>query len=308
MKQICLMVLICVLALFIGPHDIAAQSDSLAAPPIDGLMAIEKQANEAWSKGDSRFFDGLLSEKFVAREAERRLDKAAVLKMIADAKCDIKTSNLDEPWLAKVNADMYVLSYRGTYEGTCPGPDGKSIKIASPSRVATVWIRSGDKWQAAFHGENPIVDPKRVSLSTKAVRSATVKRSDARTRTLSALEKAVWDAWKDHDFRKMDSLTAKGLSFIDIFGNSYDNRDTILKTWSSNVCKVKSVNISDAVSFSISPTVALLTHIGTANGTCYGEKLGPIYGNSIYVKEGGAWKLAFTMNLPCNNPLFWFTQ
>ena len=261
-------------------------------------MALEKKANEAWGKSDSKFFDSLLSETFVTREAERRVDKAAVIEMVADAKCDIKTWNLDEPWMVKINSDTYVLSYRGTYDGTCPGPDGKSMQIPSPTRVATVWIRNGDKWQAAFHGENLIVDPKNVSLTNAVARSSKTKHGDAKTKVLTALEKVAWEAWKDHDFKKMDGLTAKGLSFIDIFGNAYDNRDTILKTWSSNVCKVKSVKITDAVSFSFSPTVALLTHIGTANGKCYGEKLGPIYGNSVYVKESGTWKLAFTMNMP----------
>ncbi len=293
MKQTSLTIFTFFAAFFIVVSEVPAQND----PTIDTLMALEKKANEAWHKGDSKFFDGLLSEKFVAREDEKRLDKAALVKMIADTKCAIKTWDLEEPWLVKINADTYVLSYRGTYDATCPGPDGKSMQIPSPTRVATVWIRSGDKWQAAFHGENLIVDPKNVSLSAIA-RSSKAKRGDVKTKTLAALEKAAWEAWKDHDLRKMDRLTAKGLSFIDIFGNDYDDRATILKTWSSNVCKVKSVIISDAVSFSLSPTVALLTHIGTANGTCYGEKLGPIYGNSVYVKEGRAWKLAFTMNMP----------
>ena len=294
MKLESLTILILVAAFFFAAPRVDAQDQ---APKIDALMGLERTAIEAWNKGDSNFFKGMLSEKFVSREAERRLDKAAIVKMIADAKCDIKTWTLDEPWMAKIDADTYVLSYRGTYVGTCPGSDGKSLKVPSPTRVATVWIRSDDKWQAVFHGENLIVDPKNASLSATA-RSSKAKRGDVRTKNLAALEKAAWQAWKDHDFKKMDGLTAKGLSFIDIFGNAYDNRDTILKTWSSNVCKVKSVTITDAVAFSFSPTVALLTHIGTADGTCYGEKLGPIYGNSIYVKEGGAWKLAFTMNMP----------
>lgn len=294
MKRTSGTILIFVVAFVFAVPEMAAQND----PTIDGLMTLEKKANEAWSKGDSKFFDGLLSDKFVSRKDSQRLDKAAVIKMIAEDKCDLKSFNLDDEWMVKVDPVTYVLSYRATWDGTCAGPDGKSLKIPSPTRAATVWIWNGDKWQVAFHNENLIVDPKNVSLANAVARSSKAKRGNAKTRTLAALEKTAWEAWKDHDFKKMDVITAKGLSFIDIFGNDYDDRDTILKTWSSNVCKVKSVIISDAVSFSLSPTVALLTHIGTANGTCYGEKLGPIYGNSVYVKEGGAWKLAFTMNMP----------
>jgi hypothetical protein len=35
-------------------------------------MALAKEANEAYVRGDSRFFEGLLSEKFVMREGGRR--------------------------------------------------------------------------------------------------------------------------------------------------------------------------------------------------------------------------------------------
>ena len=53
------------------------------APSLEALLALEKQANEAYMRGDSRFFEGLLSEKFVMREDGHRMDKAAVVKMIA---------------------------------------------------------------------------------------------------------------------------------------------------------------------------------------------------------------------------------
>lgn len=45
------------------------------------------------------------------------------------------------------------------------------------------------------------------------------------------------------------------------------------------------------------PSVELLMHEGTADGTCYGERVSALHGNSVYVLEGDAWKLAFTMNM-----------
>jgi hypothetical protein len=42
------------------------------APSLEALMALAKEANEAYVRGDSRFFEGLLSEKFVMREGGRR--------------------------------------------------------------------------------------------------------------------------------------------------------------------------------------------------------------------------------------------
>lgn len=81
-----------------------------AAPTADALLALDKQANEAYIKSDSKFFEGMLSDKFVMYEGGQRLDKAAVIKMIAGNKCDVKTWNLEDPQMAKIDADTYALS------------------------------------------------------------------------------------------------------------------------------------------------------------------------------------------------------
>src|SRR6202521_936089 len=131
-----------------------------AAPTADALMAFEKQANDSYVKGDSKFFEGMLSDKFVILGGGQRMDKAATVKMIAGVKCDIKSMDLTEPALSMIDADTYALSYKATWDGTCNGPDGKPMKVPSPIRSASIWVRSGDKWLAVFHGENLIVDPK----------------------------------------------------------------------------------------------------------------------------------------------------
>src|SRR6266852_7257884 len=132
-----------------------------AAPTADALMALDKQANEAYVKGNSKFFEGMLSDKFVILTGGgQRMDKAATVKMIGSEKCDIKSMDLTEPAMSMIDADTYALSYKATWDGTCNGPDGKPMKVPSPVRSASIWVRSGDKWQAVFHGENLIFDPK----------------------------------------------------------------------------------------------------------------------------------------------------
>src|SRR5258708_2521389 len=61
-----------------------------AAPTADALFALDKQANDAYLKGDGKFFDGLLSDKFVMNMNGQRLSKAEVVKNIATVKCDAK--------------------------------------------------------------------------------------------------------------------------------------------------------------------------------------------------------------------------
>jgi hypothetical protein len=292
-----------------------------AAPTVDALMAFDKQANAAYFKGDSKFFEGMLSDKFVILGGGQRMDKAATVKMIASVKCDIKSMGLTEPWMSMIDADTYALSYKATWDGTCNGPDGRSVKVPTPIRSASIWVRSGDKWQAVFHGENLIVDPKNpaappapaakkeepkkddktaANSNTPSNAAAPAKATpDGNTDALAKVELALWEAWKEHDAKKLDALMARDVSFVNIFGTSLATRADAMKDWTGAGCEVKSVSVTDGFATALSPTVEMLTRKGAADGTCGGQNIGgtPIWGVSIYVKEGAAWKFAFGMNL-----------
>jgi len=297
-----------------------------AAPTADALMALDRQANEAYVKGDSKFFEGMLSDKFVILAGGgQRMDKAATVKMIAGVKCDIKSMDLSEPAMSMIDADTYALSYKATWDGTCNGPDAKPMKVPSPIRSASIWVRSGDKWQAVFHGENLIVDPKSppkaapaappekpkqvepkkdiktaANSNTASNNAAPAKATpDANTGALVKVELAVWEAWKARDAKKLDDLMAKDVSFVNIFGTYLATRADALKDWTGANCEIKSVSVTDGFASALSPTVEMLTRKGTADGTCGGQKVGGtvIWGVSIYVKDGDAWKFAFGMNL-----------
>jgi hypothetical protein len=295
-----------------------------AAPTADALMTLEKQANEAYVKGDSKFFEGMLSDKFVIlTDGGQRMDKAATVKMIAGVKCDIKSMELTEPALSMIDADTYSLIYKATWDGTCNGPDGKRAKVPSPIRSASIWFRSGDKWQAVFHGENLIVDPKnppkaapaappRKEEPKKDVKTAANSNTasntgapakatpDANTDALVKVELALWEGWKAHDAKKLDDQLAKDVSFVNIFGTYFATRAEALKDWTGVNCQIKSVSVSDGFATALSPTVEMLTRKGTADGTCGGQEVGgtAIWGVSIYVMDGDVWKFAFGMNSP----------
>jgi hypothetical protein len=266
----------------------------------------------------------MLSDKFVILTGGgQRMDKAATVKMIAGVKCDIKSMDLTEPAMSMIDADTYALSYKATWDGTCNGPDGKPMKVPSPIRSASIWVRSGDKWQAVFHGENLIVDPKNppkaapaappkkeqpkkddktaANSNTAANTAGPAKATpDANTDALVKVELALWEAWKEHDAKKLDDLMAKDVSFVNIFGTYLATRADAMKDWTGANCQVKSVSVTDGFATALSPTVEMLTRKGTADGTCGGQNIGgtAIWGVSIYVKDGDAWKFAFGMNSP----------
>ena len=287
------------------------------APTVEALMALDRQANEAYMKGDSKVFEGILSDKFVILTDDgHRMGKGATVKMIAGVKCNIKSMDLTEPAMSMIDADTYALSYRASWDGTCNEPDGKPMKVPSPIRSASIWVRSGDKWQAVFHGENLIIDPKNLPPSAKreakkppenkepAANSNTASNlapsatPDANTNALVKVELALWEAWKAHDTKRLDDLMAKDVSFVNVFGTYLPTRADALKDWTGTNCEVKSVSVSNGFATALSPTVEMLTRKGTADGTCGGQNIGAtdIWGVSIYVKDGDAWKFAFGMN------------
>jgi hypothetical protein len=280
-----------------------------AAPTPGALLALDKQANAAYLTGDSKFFEGMLNDKFVTREGGRQVNKATVVKLIAGNKCSVKDWKLEDPLMARIDADAYVLSYRGTFDGSCTGPDGKPVKIPSPIRAATVWIRAGDTWRAAFHGQDPILDPKNPPSPAKAASDKESKEGgrglanakatvDPSTAAMMRVEKSVWEAWMAKDAAKLEELTTPDLSFQNIFGTYFANKVDTLKNWTSEYCDIKSVSVTDGEGILLSPAIGMLNRTGTAAGTCNGQKVTPvpIYGTSVYVKEGDTWKLAYSLN------------
>ena len=290
-----------------------------AAPTAETLLALDKQANEAYLKGDGKFFETFLNDKFSMIEKGGRVDKAMAVKMISSVKCETKSMTLDDPKMTMIDADTYALSYKNTTDGTCTY-EGKTEKIPSPVRAATVWIRSGDKWQAVFYGENAILDPKSpppspakteapkgepkkdaskaddkaASNSNSATPPAPARAPSANTDALVAIEKSGWEAWMKKDAKKLEEVTAKDLAIVAPDG-SWMNRADAIKSWVEMPCEnVKAVEVKNGFGTALSANAEMLTFTGWSDGTCYGQKNGSQDSMSVYVKEGGAWKLAFS--------------
>ena len=269
------------------------------APTMDALVTLEKSAYEAWKSKDAKFWDTFLSDKFVGYGSSGKLDKASATREYTGADCEIKSYALSDEQMKPLGNDAALITYKTTVDGTCGGQ-----KVPANSWAAGVYVRDGDKWKGAFHAEAPVVDPK-VAPAKPVDKKEAPKEDEAKptdrdagTDAMLAVEKAVWEAWKAHDAKKIEDLTARDISFINIFGTYFATKADALKDWTGAGCDVKSVSVTDAAGTMLSPTVGILTIKGTAEGTCYGQKVGPVWGTSVYVKDGDAWKWAFGINLP----------
>ncbi len=307
-----------------------AAKPAAAAPTAETLFAMDKQANEAWIKGDKAFFEGFLSDKFVSFERGMRMSRPEILQMIGSFKCDVKTWNIEDPQMAMINADTYVMSYKGTFDGSCTGPDGKAQKLPSPIRGASIYVRDGDKWKGAFHSETLIIDPKNPpaaapakpetkkeepkkeekpaapAAATPASSAAPATSAPAKptpgpnTDALVKIHTAGWEAFKAKDAKWFDANLTATASNVDPLGNWFSGKAAVIKQWTETMkCEgITKVSVTEGFATAISPTVEILTLKGSADGTCDGQKNGGLWQSAAYVKEGDAWKLAFMFESP----------
>jgi hypothetical protein len=271
-----------------------------AGPTKVALVTLEKSAYAAWKSKDAKFWDTFLSDKFVGWGSSGRLDKASATKEFTGADCAIKSYALSDEQMSPLGKGAALITYKITVDGTCGGQE-----VPANSWAASVYVRDGDKWKGVFHAEASVVDPKAALAKPADKKKAPQKdkaqsaAADASTDAMLAVEKTVWEAWRAHDGKKLEDLTAKDISFINIFGTYFATKADALKDWTGAGCDVKSVSVTEDARTMLSQTTGILTFKGTADGTCYGQEVNSvIWGTSIYVKDGDAWKWTFGINVP----------
>lgn len=276
------------------------QQAASAGPAQAILLSREMSAYEAWKSKDAKFWDSFLSDKFIGWGSSGRLDKASAAREYTGADCEIESYAISDAQMTQLGRDAALITHKVAVSGSCGGQ-----KVPPESWAATAYVRDGDRWKAAFHAEAAIVDPaapaKPVAKRAEGERTQTNSANrDARTDALLRLERAIWDAWKDHDAKRLDRLTAANVQFINIFGTHLATKAEALKDWSGAGCDVKTIALTDAAATMLSADAGILTFHANADGTCFGQKVGPVWGSSIYVKDGDTWRWEFGINLPAD--------
>ena len=279
----------------------ANMAKSSAPPPTqDALVALDHKAFEAWKNKDTKFWDTFISDRFAAIEPTGKIDKAAVLKHFSTNECEVKSYSTSDEQMKSLGNDAALLTYKATADATCRGQ-----KEPAQSWAATLFVREGDQWKAAFHSENPIADAndksakpmhpaeKPADKSSATASPATEAKSDAATDALLAQEKKAWEAWKAKDAKTLDDWAASDLVAFTSKGRA--DRATALKGWAEDGCDVKSVSLTDPSHVSFGTDYALLLFKASTDGKCQGSAIPTEYGASVYHNEAGTWKAVFTM-------------
>ena len=257
------------------------------------LGSLEERSYAAWKSGDTKFWSAFLSDKFVGWSRSGRLDKSAAERVMSGVDCQINSYRLIAKQVNQLTANAAVLTHRTEISGTCG-----SERLAPASYTATVYVREAGEWKAAFRTQSAITDPmKAVKPAAGDIWNGGPTSNDASTQTLLDREQAVWGAWKDRDTKRIDALLGDSIQFIDIFGNHLATRPETLKAWSGEGCDVKSFDISGAKATMFAPDFGILTVRATTDGKCFGQDVWPIWGTSLYVKNGDTWFWSFGINV-----------
>jgi len=106
-------------------------------------------------------------------------------------------------------------------------------------------------------------------------------------KSLIATEKKLWTAWKNKDPKPFKATLSADSVLVGESGVA--DKATAIKAITSMDCDVKSYALSDFKVAMASSTVALLSYKGTAEGTCSGTAIPPVWASSVYVNRGGKW-------------------
>lgn len=113
---------------------------------------------------------------------------------------------------------------------------------------------------------------------------------------LSEMETALWNAWKNKDSKAFDTQLSEDSVMVGEQGVGMKN--DVVKMMASMPCDVKSFTLTDWKLTKLSPTTALITYKGVADGTCMGQPIPTAWASSIWVKRKNVWQAAFHQETP----------
>lgn len=259
------------------------------------LADLEQGAYDAVKAKNGQFFEGFLDDGFVGVGRFGRGGKADVPKMITDNPCDIKSISTSDAEAVELGEGVALLTMKLTEDGEC---EGKAVP--SPQWAATVYVKDGDAWKAAYHQTVPAPDAKgELPERPESAKDTPPADADAElTAALSEKLKAGWEAWSKNDAKWFEENTSA--DYVSVTGTEgRSDRATRIKFQGEHKCEIKSISHDSQRTTKLSDNVVMVTYKSVVEGTCEGNAFpDAIWATSIFVKDGDNWKPAFYMGTP----------
>jgi ketosteroid isomerase-like protein len=118
----------------------------------DAMMAVERKGWEGWMKQDSKMIDETIGKDvaFVDPSGKGYFGKDAVMKEWLSGQCKVSSVDVSDGKASMINADVAILTYKGTAVGTCG-----DMKL-TPIWGTTVAVKEGATWKAVYIFETPM--------------------------------------------------------------------------------------------------------------------------------------------------------
>jgi hypothetical protein len=112
------------------------------------FMAMEKQAWDAFGKGDGKFFETFLADDAVIGGDNGFSTKAESVKGISTKPCELKSYSFSNYKVVMIDKNTALATYEATQDATCGGQK-------APAKVfgSSLFVKRKGKWLARFHQE-----------------------------------------------------------------------------------------------------------------------------------------------------------
>ena len=118
------------------------------------LMMMEKQAWDAFGKGDGKFFESYVSDDFQIIGDNGIVGKTQMIKDISTKPCDVKSYSFSNFKVTMISKDTALATYAVTLDGTCGGQ-----AMPGKAYVSSVFVKRNGKWLGVFHQETAAMPP-----------------------------------------------------------------------------------------------------------------------------------------------------
>lgn len=131
--------------------------------------------------------------------------------------------------------------------------------------------------------------------------SASALAQEDLLKSLSTIEKSLWEGWKNHDAEVFRTHLTENTVIMGPWGVQVGKQKAI-EELESHPCEVESYSFSDWAAHRVSEHTAILTYRATQKAVCDGEKIPEnVIVSATYVRENGAWLAASYHETPAEN-------
>ena len=129
-----------------------ASGGSATSPTVrESVIAIERQAWEAWKGKDASFFRRTLMADASYVSSGGVNTREEIAKQTESSACSVNGYELRNEQVHSISADVALLTLRATADLTCG-----TRSIHSDAWVSTVFVRDAGQWRISFHQETDV--------------------------------------------------------------------------------------------------------------------------------------------------------